>query len=254
MKQNQPPEAEQASRRIGKGGIAAIIAFSLILIAVLCICITHKHRNSAANSQCGMALMDAMPTGIVVSITNSAVGGNPAYSAQYLVMQNGEKAADVTLSPVYNSLSFDFSRAIPEGVSELHLCYPKLPAGRYTLVNLAEDGRTEGVLGHLDFQISSAYDDMVFVPDYQRGACTFEQIQSELQALGVNVEQAFAISDDPAVRKGDVLGITVAPYHTEAADGYTHAYYHFDGSGYWINKGDTVTVHVQNVSGTDPAD
>ncbi|HAG13075.1 MAG TPA: hypothetical protein DCG49_04345, partial [Ruminococcus sp.] len=188
-----------------------------------------------------MEITDAMPTGIVFKITNDS-GHDLDYHPQFIIMQDGEKVADTALPPdmIY------VQNPIPQGVCGQQLSFAQLPAGSYTLVNLTEDGTAEGTLGHVDFEISAEYDNMVYIAEHKGE--DYEAVEAELTSQGFQINKRSARyqgSGEFALDAGKVVSVAPEPYMTEQLDDNgTSAYYHYDGRGYWAEKGSTVDVLV----------
>ena len=271
MKQNI--KSGGRSFRIGKVSVAAIIAACVGLNAALIYGISRMRQDDGITipaaevsvttaapesepepetvlSETGsrfMKISDAMPTGVMVEISNNT-DSELAYHEKFIVMQDGKKAADAEVPSRFRYVQ----NPIPQGICGQQLCFSQLPAGRYTLVNLAEDGVTEGALGHVDFEISADFDNMVYIPDVNKDLCLqkYEEVEAILQEKGARVEKRTLICTEKGVEKGDVLAMIVAPDQSDETGAPLR--YHYDGNGYWVNKGDTVTVHVSDGQGGDP--
>lgn len=238
------------SFHISRAGIAAVVAVCIGLNAALVYGIMSMRNDPGAYTTPAaapevqdldrpyMETVDAMPTCITVRIVNST-NAYESYNPYYIITQNGEKVADAEILP--ESL-LDFSK----GVNAQQLIYEQLPSGSYTLVNLAKDGKTEGILGHLDFEISAEYDDMVYIAEHKGE--DYESVEAELISQGFQISKRSAYfqgSEEGAVEAGKVISIAPEPYMTEqSGDNGTTAHYHCDGRGYWTEKGCTVEVLV----------
>ena len=187
------------------------------------------------------------PTGVLIQVFNmnaeNHLAVNPDYNPQFIVMQDGKKVADCDLCP--ESIS-----QISIGANCQQLCFERLPAGSYTLVNLAADGESEGILGHVDFEISADFDSMVWIP-VVRGM-DFDEAKALLEEKGVNVEKKY-VNHSKGSFTNQVLNMLVQPYKTEQTEDGEKGYLHEDGRGYWVNEGDviTLTVNLGNDSETE---
>lgn len=262
MKEHSAETARHAPFRIGRAGIAAAIALCLGLNGALIYGIS---RMKASDSMTPGAAVSAesevqdiakpymelntdvtapLPTGIMINIINRTEQDHIPYNPVYIVTQNGEKVADCEPYTVF----FD---DIARGESLQQLCFEQLPAGSYTLVNLAEDGETEGILGHLDFEISDVFDSMVWIPDVY--GMQYEEAKALLEEKGVNVVMKGQIlGSDADVDTGAVTFELVPPYNTEYVDGGAREYSYSDGDGYWVNPGDEIKLFVNIGENGDP--
>ena len=272
MKQNN--KSGGRSFRIGKVSVAAIIAACIGLNAALIYGISRMRQDDGITipaaevsvttaapesepepetvlSETGsrfMKISDAMPTGVIVDITNDT-DSELAYHEKFIVMQDGKKVADAEVPSRFRYVQ----NPIPQGSCGQQLCFSQLPAGRYTLVNLAEDGVTEGALGHADFEISADFDNMVYIPDVNKDLCLqkYEEVEAILQEKGARVEKRTLICTEKGVEKGDVLAMIVAPDQSDETGAPLR--YHYDGNGYWIQTGETVALHVSGGTEGDSA-
>lgn len=249
MNKNQKAKNGKSNFRISRTGIAAAVAVCIGLNAALISGISRMKQNSGTFAPAAapeidvqhpqyMELVDAMPTGIIVRITNDT-GDALTYNPQYIVMQDGNKVADTELPPEFEYVP----SPIQPGVCGQQLSFAQLPAGRYTLVNLAEDGESEGALGHIDFEISADFDSMVWIPDVC--SMNYDEAKALLEEKGVDVTKRGTVynGDDYAVN--DVLMMEVPAYKTETdRNGIEYGCFHYDGNGYWINASDTVCLTV----------
>ncbi len=262
MKKQRAEKAKQAPLRIGRAGIAAAVALCLGLNGALIYGIS---RMKASDSVTPGAAVSAesevqdiakpymelntdvtapLPTGIMINIINRTEQDHIPYNPVYIVTQNGEKVADCEPYTVF----FD---DIARGESLQRLCFEQLPAGSYTLVNLAEDGETEGILGHLDFEISDVFDSMIWIPDVY--GMQYEEAAAMLADKGVSVVmEGQILGSDADVDIGAVTFELVPPYNTEYVDGGAREYSYSDGEGYWVNPGDEIKLFVNIGAKGDP--
>ena len=254
-KKNQP-------MHIGKAGIAAAVAVCIGLNAALIYGITKMKSadnpipfaeisadTGVSEQETGllhMELLLAMPTSIVFQVRNETGEDEVPFNPQFIVAQNGEKVADASFSPRYTVPP----TSIPAGMSEYEIVYEQLPAGSYTLVNLAEDGTSEGTLGHLDFEISAEYDSMIRIPDVR--SMKYEEAKALLEEAGVSVSRVNVVrNENPPVEIGSVAKMNVPLVSTEErADGLRYEYHH-DGTGCWVRPGETIELLVYIGTGTD---
>ena len=250
MMKQHTSNAKPSSFRIGRAGIAAAVAVCIGLNAALIFGISRLRKDAGTLTpgsasemqdlnQPYMEVMEAMPTGILFKITSSAEE-TLSYNPQYIVMQDGEKVSDCEPSESY----FD---SISKGEGLQQLCYAQLPSGRYTLVNLAEDGETDGILGHADFEISADFDSMIYIPDVR--SMNYDEAKALLEEKGVSVSKKGVVSADPDIKLDDVVFMEL-PIYKLTEDITTN---HFDGKGYWVHPGDPVILQIQTGATGDPA-
>lgn len=239
--------------RLKTTGIAAVVALCLGLSGTLIYGISHMKKQPAAvpSAYTGMSsdiqdvsqmmeLSDVMPTGISFVVRNDT-GAELPYNPQYAVMQDGNKVADTKLP---SGVSYA-QNPLPEGENAQLLAFQELHPGSYTLVNLAEDGETEGVLGHLDFEISEEFDSMVWIPNVE--GMDFSEAKALLEEKGVTVnEMQKTLADTQQVRIGAVAEMHV-PHEKEGSS-------HWDGTGFWVTPGDTVDLVTAKAGAVGVAD
>ena len=254
MKKSLKAKNRESNHRFSRAGIAAAVAVCIGLNAAVFFGITRMKQDSgtfmpAAAPEIAapeldethpqyMEITDAMPTGIVFKITNDS-GHDLDYHPQFIIMQDGEKVADTELPPdtIY------VQSPIPQGVCGRQLSFAQLPAGSYTLVNLTEDGTAEGTLGHVDFEISADFDSMIRIPDVRR--MHYDEAKALLEEMGAAVEKKGVVYIGGDLEINDVVTMEVPAYKIGTDEsGNETRYFHGDGSGYWINKGDTVCLNV----------
>ena len=258
MKTNQNAKTGASNFRIRKAGIAAAVAVCIGLNAALIYGISRMKQDTGITSPAAapeldvqhpqyMETVDAMPTGIIVRITNDT-GDALAYNPQFIVMQDGNKVADTELPPEFEYVP----SPIQPGACGQQLSFAQLPAGRYTLVDLSEDGVTEGALGHVDFEISADFDSMVWIPDVRK--LNYDEAKALLEEKGVDVTKRGSVYNGDEYAVNDVMVMEVPAYKTEKdQDGIEYGCLHYDGKGYWINTGDTVSLTINIGSDGDPA-
>lgn len=258
MNKNQKVKIGKSNFRITRFGIAAAVAVCIGLNAALISGISRMKQNSGTFAPAAapeidvqhpqyMELVDAMPTGIMVKIKNDSED-DLAYNPQYIVMQDGNKVADTELPPEFEYVP----SPIQPGVCGQQLSFAQLPAGRYTLVNLAEDGESEGVLGHIDFEISADFDSMVWIPDVRK--MNYDEAKALLEEKGVDVTKRGSVYNGDEYAVNDVIMMEVPAYKTEKdQNGIEYGCFHYDGKGYWINTSDTVSLMINIGSDGDPA-
>ena len=258
MKTNQNAKTGASNFRIRKAGIAAAVAVCIGLNAALIYGISRMKQDTGITSPAAapeldvqhpqyMETVDAMPTGIIVRITNDTENAL-AYNPQYIVMQDGNKVADTELPPEFEYVP----SPIQPGACGQQLSFAQLPAGRYTLVNLSEDGVTEGALGHVDFEISADFDSMVWIPDVRK--MNYDEAKALLEEKGVDVTKRGSVYNGDEYAVNDVMMMEVPAYKTEKdQDGIESGCFHYDGKGYWINTSDTVSLTINIGSDGDPA-
>lgn len=258
MKTNQNAKTGASNFRIRKAGIAAAVAVCIGLNAALIYGISRMKQDTGISAPAAapeldvqhpqyMETVDAMPTGIIVRITNDT-GDALAYNPQYIVMQDGNKVADTELPPEFEYVP----SPIQPGACGQQLSFAQLPAGRYTLVNLSEDGVTEGALGHVDFEISADFDSMVWIPDVRK--MNYDEAKALLEEKGVDVTKRGSVYNGDEYAVNDVMMMEVPAYKTETdQNGIESACFHYDGKGYWINTSDTVSLTINIGSDGDPA-
>lgn len=258
MKTNQNAKTGASNFRIRKAGIAAAVAVCIGLNAALIYGLSRMKQDTGITSPAAapeldvqhpqyMETVDAMPTGILVRITNDT-GDALAYNPQYIVMQDGNKVADTELPPEFEYVP----SPIQPGACVQHLSFAQLPAGSYTLVNLSEDGATEGALGHVDFEISADFDSMVWIPDVRK--MNYDEAKALLEEKGVDVTKRGSVYNGDEYAVNDVMVMEVPAYKTEKdQDGIESGCFHYDGKGYWINTSDTVSLTINIGSDGDPA-
>ena len=255
MSKNSKAKAGRSDIHFSKAGVAAIVAICIGLNAAMFFGISRLNRDPGSSIPAAapvavpeidpmhpeyMELVDAMPTGIVVKITNDSEDAL-TYDPQFIVLKDGNKVADTGLPPDFVYVQ----NPIPPGVCGQQLSFPQLPAGSYTLVNLAEDGQSEGTLGHVDFEISADFDSMIRIPDVRR--MNYDEAKALLEEKGAVIAKKGAVYNLGDLEIDDVIMMEVPPYKTETdQNGIETSCFHFDGSGYWISQGDTVylTVHI----------
>ncbi|MBQ9905538.1 MAG: PASTA domain-containing protein [Oscillospiraceae bacterium] len=247
MKSNE----KAASVRISRAGVAAAVAVCIGLNAALIFGISRMNRDSGtftpaaapsvqeeipANDKVSMQLFegfDPLPTGITVQVPDMTLEVHNALNPQFIVTQNGEKVADCELS----------NDSFAQGANCQELCFDRLPAGSYTLVNLAEDGASEGILGHLDFEISDIFDDMIYIPRVD--GMNYDKAKALLEEKGVNVDKKGVVSAESNLNVDDVVTMEYPAYKTETNEnGDEVKYFYADSKGCWVNTGDTVTLQV----------
>ena len=256
---NTKAEADRRTAiRLKTTGIAAVVALCLGLSGTLIYGISHMKKQPAAvpSAYTGMSsdiqdvsqmmeLSDVMPTGISFIIRNDT-GAELPYNPQYAVMQDGNKIEDTELP---SGVSYA-QNPLPEGENAQLLAFAELHPGSYTLVNLAEDGVTEGVLGHLDFEISEEFDNMLWIQNVE--GMDFSEAKALLEAKGMIVNEIQKTwADTQQVKIGAVAEMHV-PHEKEGS-------FHWDGTGFWVTPGDTVdlvtakaeAVTVSDVRGWD---
>lgn len=258
MKTNQNAKTGASNFRIRKAGIAAAVAVCIGLNAALIYGISRMKQDTGITSPAAapeldvqhpqyMETVDAMPTGIIVRITNDT-GDALAYNPQFIVMQDGNKVADTELPPEFEYVP----SPIQPGACGQRLSFAQLPAGSYTLVNLSEDGVTEGALGHVDFEISADFDSMVWIPDVRK--MNYDEAKALLEEKGVDVTKRGSVYNGDEYAVNDVMMMEVPAYKTEKdQNGIESACFHYDGKGYWINTSDTVSLTINIGSDGDPA-
>ncbi len=258
MKTNQNAKTGASNFRIRKAGIAAAVAVCIGLNAALIYGISRMKQDTGISAPATapeldvqhpqyMETVDAMPTGIIVRITNDT-GDALAYNPQYIVMQDGNKVADTELPPEFEYVP----SPIQPGACGQQLSFAQLPAGSYTLVNLSEDGVTEGALGHVDFEISADFDSMVWIPDVRK--MNYDEAKALLEEKGVDVTKRGSVYNGDEYAVNDVMMMEVPAYKTEKdQNGIESACFHYDGKGYWINTSDTVSLTINIGSDGDPA-
>ncbi len=257
MNKNQKVKIGKSNFRITRFGIAAAVAVCIGLNAALISGISRMKQNSGTFTPAAapeidvqhpqyMELVDAMPTGIIVKIKNDSED-DLAYNPQYIVMQDGNKVADTELPPGH----IYFQSPIRPGESIQTLAFAQLPAGRYTLVNLAEDGESEGVLGHIDFEISADFDSMVWIPNVS--GMDYDEAKALLEEKGVNAEMKFVNHSNDSYTN-QVVNMLIQPYKTEKTEDVEKGYLHADGKGYWVNEGDVITLTVNLGNNADTGD
>lgn len=258
MKTNQNAKTGASNFRIRKAGIAAAVAVCIGLNAALIYGISRMKQDTGITSPAAapeldvqhsqyMETVDAMPTGIIVRITNDT-GDALAYNPQFIVMQDGNKVADTELPPEFEYVP----SPIQPGACGQQLSFAQLPAGSYTLVNLSEDGVTEGALGHVDFEISADFDSMVWIPDVRK--MNYDEAKALLEEKGVDVTKRGSVYNGDEYAVNDVMMMEVPAYKTEKdQNGIESACFHYDGKGYWINTSDTVSLTINIGSDGDPA-
>lgn len=258
MKTNQNAKTGASNFRIRKAGIAAAVAVCIGLNAALIYGISRMKQDTGITSPAAapeldvqhpqyMETVDAMPTGIIVRITNDT-GDALAYNPQFIVMQDGNKVADTELPPEFEYVP----SPIQPGACGQQLSFTQLPAGSYTLVNLSEDGVTEGALGHVDFEISADFDSMVWIPDVRK--MNYDEAKALLEEKGVDVTKRGSVYNGDEYAVNDVMMMEVPAYKTEKdQNGIESACFHYDGKGYWINTSDTVSLTINIGSDGDPA-
>ena len=258
MKTNQNAKTGASNFRIRKASIAAAVAVCIGLNAALIYGISRMKQDTGISAPAAapeldvqhpqyMETVDAMPTGIIVRITNDT-GDALAYNPQFIVMQDGNKVADTELPPEFEYVP----SPIQPGACGQQLSFAQLPAGRYTLVNLSEDGVTEGALGHVDFEISADFDSMVWIPDVRK--MNYDEAKELLEEKGVDVTKRGSVYNGDEYAVNDVMMMEVPAYKTEKdQNGIESACFHYDGKGYWINTSDTVSLTINIGSDGDPA-
>ena len=256
MKEYGAETARRTPLRVGRAGIAAAVALCIGLNAALIYGISRMKASDSITPGAEISaepevqdiakpymeffdLFEPMPTGIIVNLVNHTEQNHIPYNPVYIVTQNGEKVADCEPCAQF----FD---DIAMGESVQHLHFEQLPPGSYTLVNLAEDGETEGILGHLDFEISDVFDSMVWIPDVY--GMQYEEAKAMLEEKGVNVVTEGQIIPDADVDTGAVSYQHVPPYKTVQNGEYTYS----DGKGYWVNPGDEIRLFVNIGAAGDP--
>lgn len=253
MKSNE----KAASVRISRAGVAAAVAVCIGLNAALIFGISRMNRDSGTftpaaapsvqqdeaqtNEKACMQILAAcepVPTGIMIQVPDMTEEVHNALNPQFIVTQNGEKVAECELS----------NDSFAQGANCQALCFERLPAGSYTLVNLAEDGETEGILGHLDFEISDIFDDMIYIPRVD--GMNYDEAKALLEEKGVNVDKKGVVSVENNLNVDDVVTMEYPAYKTETNEnGDAVKYFYADSKGCWVNAGDTVTLQVN--LGTD---
>lgn len=258
MKKQRAEKAKQAPLRIGRAGIAAAVALCLGLNGALIYGISKMNTSDSVTPGAAVSaesevqdiakpylelntdVTAPLPTGIRINIINRTEQDHIPYNPVYIVTQNGEKVADCE---PYTQFFDD----IALGKSLQQLCFEQLPAGRYTLVNLAEDSETEGILGHLDFEISDVFDSMIRIPNVY--GMQYEEAAALLADKNVTViKEGQILGSDADPDTGAVTFELVPPYKTEYVDGGAREYNYFDGKGYWVNPGDEIKLFV-NIGG-----
>ena len=238
---------------ISKLSIAAVVALCIGLNGALIYGISRMKKDSDVTTP-GMAgmtsdiqdmsqmmeLSDVMPTAVSFVIRNDT-GAELPYNPQYAVMQDGNKIEDTELP---SGVSYA-QNPLPGGENTQLLAFAELHPGSYTLVNLAEDGETEGVLGHLDFEVSEEFDNMLWIPNVVD--MDFSEAKALLEAKGMIVNEIQKTwADTQQVRIGAVAEMHV-PHEKEGS-------FHWDGTGFWVTPGDTVdlvTVKAEAVTVSD---
>ena len=263
MSKNSKAKAGRSDIHFSKAGVAAIVAICIGLNAAMFFGISRLNRDPGSSIPAAapetaapeidethpqyMEVTDAMPTGIVVKITNDS-GHDLDYHPQFIIMQDGDKVADTELPPDM----FYVQSPILQGVCGQQLSFVQLPAGSYTLVNLTESGTAEGTLGHVDFEISSEFDSMIRIPDVRR--MHYDEAKALLEEMGAAVEKRGVIYTGGDLETDDVVTMEVPAYRIGTDEsGNETRYFHGDGSGYWINKDDTVCLAVNIGSEGDTA-
>ena len=263
MSKNSKAKAGRSDIHFSKAGVAAIVAICIGLNAAMFFGISRLNRDPGSSIPAAapetaapeidethpqyMVVTDAMPTGIVVKITNDS-GHDLDYHPQFIIMQDGDKVADTELPPDM----FYVQSPILQGVCGQQLSFVQLPAGSYTLVNLTESGTAEGTLGHVDFEISSEFDSMIRIPDVRR--MHYDEAKALLEEMGAAVEKRGVVYTGGDLETDDVVTMEVPAYKIGTDEsGNETRYFHGDGSGYWINKGDTVCLNVNNGTEGDTA-
>ena len=246
-----------SSVRISRAGVAAAVAVCIGLNAALIFGISRMNRDSGTFTPVAapsvqqdeaqtdekacmqiLAACEPVPTGIMIQVPDMTEEVHNALNPQFIVTQNGEKVADCELS----------NDSFAQGANCQQLWFDRLPAGSYTLVNLAEDGQSEGILGHLDFEISDVFDDMIYITDVT--GMNYDEARALLEEKGMNVDKKGVVSADSTCNVDDVVFVDYPAYKTETDENGNETYYfHSDGRGCWVNAGDTVTLSVN--LGTD---
>ena len=233
---------------ISKVSVAAIIAVCIGLNAALIYGIARMKQENGALMPAeapvvrepGQPYMEVyeyaepVPTGILVQIINMTADDYRVYNPQYIVTQDGQKVADCEIPA-------DCLADIEKGANIQQLCFERLPAGSYTLVNLAEDGESEGLLGTVDFTVSSDFDSMIYIPEVK--GMKYDEAKALLEEKGVSVDRKYQNCSAGSFTD-DVVNMLIPPYKTEETDGGERGYIYADGKGYWVNAGDVVTLTV----------
>lgn len=199
--------------------------------------------------------MSVLPTAVSVLLFNHT-DAEIAVSESFAVLQDGVRVA--ACRPVYwDSDEPDTDPVIPPQTDSylFALGFDRLPAGQYTLCSYAEDGISPGRFGSLDFEISTEFDDMEFVPEqkYREGDFSFTEVKAELEEMGFQVEKHPVQCHDEGVMPGDVLTVEVEPVRTEQDGDVKTGWFYYDGSGYWTARGGTVSVTVCSGMPSGPA-
>ena len=248
MKKNRN-KASASPAHISKVSVAAIIAVCIGLNAALVYGIARMKQEPGTQmpaetpavretDQPYMAVYEyaePVPTGILVQIFNLTAEDHSAYNPQFIVTQDGRKIADCETPP-------DCYADIEKGANIQQLCFERLPAGDYTLVNLAADGESEGILGHVDFSVSADFDSMIYIPDVM--GMNYDEARALLEEKGVRIERKGVFSPEPEMKPDDVVYMRIPPYKTEKKENSEWEYTHGDGKGYWVNAGDVITLSV----------
>lgn len=235
---NQEPiiQTKKKTSRISMGTAAAAVALCVGLNAAVFFGI-HKMRQNSSPAyapdsaaeivdldQTYMELIEACPTGIAVQFVNETT-----YNPQFIIQQNGEKVCDAQM---FDMLSYDQEEVYH------NFRFEQLPAGCYTLVNLAADGESEDVLGHLDFEISAEFDNMVYIRDLSgTDALDAEDYLEENGLISIKCCK----SNDPFTNEMLTGG---GNHYTVVSIEPQNTFYHTDGDGYWVTSGDTILLNV----------
>lgn len=237
---NQEPiiQTKKKTSRISMGTAAAAVALCVGLNAAVFFGI-HKMRQNSSPAyapdsaaeivdldQTYMELIEVCPTGIAVRFVNETT-----HNPQFIIQQNGKKVCDAQM---FDMLSYDQEEVYH------NFRFEQLPAGCYTLVNLAADGESEDVLGHLYFEISAEFDNMVYIRDLSgTDALDAEDYLEENGLISMIIK--YCKSNDPFTNEMLTGGgnlytvVSIKPQNT---------FYHTDGDGYWVTSGDTILLNV----------
>ena len=256
MKEHGAERTKPASFRIGRAGIAAAVALCIGLNAALIYGISKMKTPDTSTPGTSVSgesepalqdpakphmelaadITDPMPTCIMIRVVYPTQDYS-RYNPVFIVTQNGEKVADC-----------EEESHISQGEVMHLLRYEQLPSGRYTLVNLADDGKSEGILGHLDFEIPKEFDDMIWIPSVY--GMQYEEAEELLTEKGVNVVRKPAVydSDEPF---GTVISQNVPPYKTIHEGGLWQDFLYDDGKGFWVKPGDEIKLGVKTDAAGD---
>lgn len=251
MKEKETKPITQTKKkpfRIHPGAAVAAVALCIGLNAAIFYGI-HKMRQTPDTFKPGMApevqnldqpymeAYEVVPTGIRITLRNDTETDHIPYNPQYIITKDGKKVADAELPP-----GLEYVPDIQQGKSGQQLCFEQLPAGNYTLVNLEADGKTEGVLGHLDFEITSDFDSMVYIPD-QTGhhIDVVNELLAKYDITVLNRQDVLSEQYD----KDIVVMMMPVPYSVSVGeDGSREEHTRTDGKGCWMKPGEQVDLYV----------